>query len=113
MTPVPGHEARLDPDAWGVRCGVVVVALLVAFALVPLTPAPQPVLAFAPLPTSELDWNQVADGGIARGSNGSIPALQVFGDQLYAGTSNMLGCELYRYDGARWEMLVGEGLPTY
>jgi len=108
-----GHEARFDPNAWGVRCSVMVLALVVAIALVPFSPATRPALAFAPLPTSELDWNQVADGGIARGSNGGIPALQVYGDYLYAGTASMLACELYRYDGARWEMLVGEGLPTY
>jgi hypothetical protein len=86
---------------------VILIALSISFA------APLPARAFAPLPTSELDWNQVASGGIERGSNGSIPALQVYDGGLYAGTYNTLGCELYRYDGAQWEMLVGEGLPTY
>lgn len=38
----------------------VVAALTLALALVPLAPAPRPALAFAPLPTSELDWSQVA-----------------------------------------------------
>ncbi|MEW6554179.1 MAG: hypothetical protein AB1384_07840 [Actinomycetota bacterium] len=92
--------------------------LCVLMALLPL-PAGAPfdapeALAFAPIPgESELDWNQVAAGGITTGANGSINTLQVYDGALYAGTSNMLGCDLYRYDGLQWEMLVGEGLPTY
>uniref|UniRef100_UPI00257AC641 DUF5719 family protein n=1 Tax=Candidatus Solincola tengchongensis TaxID=2900693 RepID=UPI00257AC641 len=39
----------------------------------------------------------------------AVPCMSVFKGRLYAGTSNLAGCEIWRTDGSSWERVVGPG----
>jgi hypothetical protein len=63
-------------------------------------------------------WTQVVGQGTGGAStapgfgtafNRSIYAMAAYGPHLYAGTLNANGCEVWRYDGATWEWMVGYG----
>ena len=53
-------------------------------------------------------WDQVVAGGFDGIDNSSVAALAIFGDRIYAGTSNSAGCEMWRSDdGVAWAPVVG------
>ncbi len=66
-----------------------------------------------------LNWVQVV-GQDAPGTPGTGPgfgdinnygaySLAVSGSFLYVGTENLLGCQVWRYDGADWTEVIGQG----
>ena len=48
-------------------------------------------------------WEMINESGFGDANNSEIPAMEVHGDYLYAGTQNWLGCQVWRYDGSSWE----------
>jgi hypothetical protein len=61
-------------------------------------------------PTPVLILEQVNEDGFAEPANWTIMSFEEFDGNLYAGTRNHeTGCEIWRYDGAQWELLVEDG----
>ncbi|MHB8897068.1 MAG: hypothetical protein ACYC99_18105, partial [Candidatus Geothermincolia bacterium] len=55
-------------------------------------------------------WSAVSTGGFGTNLNSSTYCLTTHGGFLYAGTGNTsTGCEIWRYDGASWQRVVGRG----
>ena len=46
------------------------------------------------------------------GTNDAVRSMCVYGTDLYAGTSNIGGCEVWRTDGTAWTPLVGPTAPV-
>jgi hypothetical protein len=47
--------------------------------------------------------------GFGNANNFGVYRMAVLGSYLYAGTENPNGCEIWRYDGANWTQVVGQG----
>jgi len=104
----PTPTGRLA-KSWRMRLAIT-TAILIALPLLAFS-APAAV-AFKPLPSSALDWNILIWDGFGSTNNFSVTALQTYGSYMYAGTLNpVAGCEVWSYDGAGWDRLVGTGLP--
>ncbi|MHB8895676.1 MAG: IPT/TIG domain-containing protein [Candidatus Geothermincolia bacterium] len=84
--------------------------LVIALAIV--------VIATAAIPLSGTSgaradtWNRVANGGMEPGYNtpqGQASCAIEFDGMLYAGTRNLTGCQVWRYNGTAWAELVSDG----
>lgn len=57
-------------------------------------------------------WTSVATGGFEPGYNDAQAQAScsvVHGGQLYVGTHNVSGCEVWRYNGSAWTSIMGDG----
>jgi len=57
------------------------------------------------------DWTQDAGGGFGIAGNNIAYSMAVYGSQLYVGTSNAGGCEVWSYNGDTWNQEVGQSPP--
>jgi hypothetical protein len=64
-----------------------------------------------------VSWTPVVGGGAAMGAgfgdtnNGTVPSMSSFGAYLFAGTYNINGCQVWRYDGTAWVQVAGQDPP--
>jgi hypothetical protein len=86
---------------------VVIVMVLPGVALA----SPAPRAAAEPLAPLVLTWTQRNASGFGDKNNAAVSALEVFRGQLYAGTTNDNGAQLWRTaDGSNWSRLT---LPNF
>jgi hypothetical protein len=57
---------------------------------------------------SDGSWDAVSTPGFGDGDNLAITSMTVYGEHLYAGTLNLNGCQVWRYDGSVWAQVVGQ-----
>ncbi len=88
----------------GVAMVLVVLAVMVAPGAALAAPAERG--AAAPDAPLVLDWFQRNASGFGTKDNAAVSALEFFGGQLYAGTTNDLGAQLWRTsDGDTWSLI--------
>jgi len=77
---------------------VLAIAVITALAL------------FLPCSTTALagNWAPVVAGGFGDSGNRDILIGPVYRDELYVGTMNMAGCEVWRSSASGWEQVVGQ-----
>jgi hypothetical protein len=95
----------------------VLVVLVLLMVLVPPGAAlarSSPRSADAPEAPLILTWTQRNASGFGNKDNVAVAALEVFGGQLYAGTQNDKGAQLWRTaDGSNWSPLTLPGFSSY
>lgn len=57
-----------------------------------------------------LSWTQSNTGGFGDSSNNEVRSLAAYGGNLYAGTYNPNGAEVWQYEGSNWTQVANEGI---
>jgi hypothetical protein len=111
------ERVELRALLFGVRVGgrmtyrISVLSVVLVLVTVLIVPG----IAFAaPDAPLLLEWTQRNVSGFGAKDNAAVSALEVFGGQLYAGTTNDLGAQLWRTsDGGNWSRLTLPGFSGF
>src|SRR3990172_7510169 len=64
---------------------------------------------YFPNPAYALTWSQSNTDGFGDSGNTVVYSLAAYGGNLYAGTFNYSGAEVWEYDGASWTQVNSDG----